>query len=347
MARIILCLFWVTLGLSATLAQAETYRYQYTGLGKISLPSGVTLFNANALDHDGKVYGTLIYADLRRRAAIYENGRLALSAIKNSTASVVNSRGTFGGLLIDLAIDYRAPALFHGNKVELIPTQPGAVNSSIITLNDRDTALLRSQTDTSTNYVLYRRGLATPIDFGPLIVNPDFPGPRLIGKHLNNFGEIAGTTGSDKFVDARGFRYDTRTGKATILQPLATDTLAWGMGINNRGDILGYSFVALEPYHENIGVWDRNGRFKTYYTSSTSSDFLIFNDKNLIASSSYFVSPSCHLITKPGVRFNLADLVVNLPSGVQFRYIYDMNNRGDMLVMGSDGLFLLKRLDDD
>jgi hypothetical protein len=51
-------------------------------------------------------------------------------------------------------------------------------------------------------------------------------------------------------------------------------------------------------------------------------------------------------VPKPGVRLNLADLVENLPSGVNLSYIFDINNHGDMI--GVDvygGEYLLVRVD--
>jgi len=63
---------------------------------------------------------------------------------------------------------------------------------------------------------------------------------------------------------------------------VSPDTQAWGLRINTRGDALGYSFVFKAPYHERIGVWDRNGDFKTYFDETINTSRLVFNDNNLI-----------------------------------------------------------------
>src|SRR5881392_1789756 len=59
--------------------------------------------------------------------------------------------------------------------------------------------------------------------------------------------------------------------------------------------------------HERVGVWDRNGDFKTYFDETISSDALLFNDNNLIVIT---LAPgnNSYLVPKPGVRLNLADL---------------------------------------
>jgi hypothetical protein len=130
----------------------------------------------------------------------------------------------------------------------------------------------------------------------------------------------------------------------TLLQPVPPDTLAWGLGINNRGDVLGYSFVSGAPYHERIGVWDRNGNFQTYFDETIVSNRLLFNDNNLIVITLVQDSNS-YLVPQPGVRLNLADLVVNMPAGQDLRSITDMNNHGDMIGSSSQGNnFLLERV---
>lgn len=115
------------------------------------------------------------------------------------------------------------------------------------------------------------------------------------------------------------------------------------MAINNRGDVLGYSFVLGD--HETIGVWDRNGHFEPYYTETISSNVLLFNDNNLIVISAIPANDTSYIVPKPGVRLNLADLVENLPVGQNLRYILDINNHGDMIGFGDQGDFLLERVD--
>ncbi len=111
---------------------------------------------------------------------------------------MVNSGGTVGGIvLIDPLNFVFQAALFRGDQVELIPPQPDEIFGFPITLNDRGTALVESDTDLSDSYALYSKGLATPIDFGPIFTKPMFLSFVSAGKLLNNNGIIAGTTGNN------------------------------------------------------------------------------------------------------------------------------------------------------
>lgn len=202
--------------------------------------------------------------------------------------------------------------------------------------------------------MLYEKGQATRLDFGPTVTSPSFVSINTQGI-INNQGIIAGRTG-DPYNGARGFRFNPRTGEATLLDPVPPDNLAWGMGINNRGDVLGYSFCypCANGYHERVGVWDRNGHFKTYFDETISSFDLLFNDNNLIVITAvpdpgpgpYY--KNSYLVPRPGVRLNLASLVENLPSGARFSYIAAINNHGDMLGYDYSGSgsfsFLLQRI---
>src|SRR5262249_20047960 len=153
------------------------------------------------------------------------------------------------------------------------------------------------------------------------IANPFFPGSGFVGcTCLNNNGVIAGTEGPGAFDRARGFRFETRTGAATILNPFPgdpTETLAWGVATNQRGDILGYSFtLGIRPYHERIAVWEKNGLLDNYFVENDNTSRLLFNDNNLIVITESSSRPAfSYIVPRPGVRLNLADLVVNLPAG--------------------------------
>jgi len=163
---------------------------------------------------------------------------------------------------------------------------------------------------------------------------------------MNNQGIISGRRLTSP---SRGFRFDPKTGETILLEPVETDRSAWGLGINTRGDILGYSFNGSSI--ERIGVWDRNGEFTPYFVEGTSipefptvSNRLVLNDHNLIVITSVARPASevgsSYLVPTPGVRLNVADLVENLPPGRKLYTIIDINNHGDLL--GPD--FLLERI---
>jgi hypothetical protein len=337
----------LTLGFWAVVVQAQEFHYRYVSLDQLELPSGFTFFSPAAIHNSGRVYGTVrddSFSDFH--IAFYKDGTLTVLQ-SSGLASTVNAGGTVGGrVLVDPQNFIFQAALFRGDEVELIPPQPGEVRGIVIALNDRGTALVESDDASGQpTYVLYSTGQTTPLDFGPTVTNPRFM--RRVGtdRFINNEGILAGTEGSDFFGDGRGFRFNPRTGEVTLLEPVPPDTLSWGLGINNRGDVLGYSFVNAGPYHERIGVWDRNGDFKTYFDETFSSDVLVFNDNNLIVITLVSRTHTSYLVPKSGVRLNLADLVENLPDGQDLRVITDMNNRGNMIGRSSTGNhFLLERV---
>jgi hypothetical protein len=338
-------------------------RYRYVDLDQIALPSRFTSFAPSAIRDNGWVYGYICdnTCSVTELAYVKDGKLTGLGAIPpRSFTGPVNKDGAVGGaVLVDpVNFIYRA-ALFRGAKVELVPPQPGEVFSNVAALNDHDAAFVFSF-DASFNQsvLLYNKGHVAPIDFGSSLTNPNpcftFNG---ISRCINDRETIEGLEGAGLFSGARGFRLDPRNGEATILKPYPgdpTETLAWGQAINQRGDVLGYSFtLGVTPYHERIGVWERNGLFDTYFVESdVNSSKLLFNDDNLIVitlqSAGASGTPSSYIVPRPGVRLNLADLVVNLPAGQDLRVITDLNNRGDMIGSTSTGAnFLLQRLEDD
>lgn len=341
----------LTLGLWAAVAQARDFRYCYVSLDEVPVPSGFVFFTPAAIDNSNRIYGTTALDDgsFLLYVAVYAHG--TVTVLQPGFAYAANEHRTIGGsVVIDTENFFEQAALFRGRRVKLIPPQPFELTSFVTKLNDRGTALVQSfDTDGVRTDLLYRHGQATPLlDLGLTATNP-----ALLS--INNQGIIAGRTGN-AFAGARGFRFNPRTGETMLLNPFPgdpTETLAWGMDINNRGDVLGYSFtIGVVPYHERIGVWDRNGNFKTYFVENTNTRRLLFNDNKLIVitlvSSGSSESGNSYLVPKPGVRLNLATLVKNLPSGANLNAIDDLNNHGNMIGSGSLGeFFLLERIDKD
>jgi hypothetical protein len=209
-------------------------------------------------------------------------------------------------------------------------------------INDRGEALIESlDAQFNATYVFYSRGRTSVLSFGAEFETPTIPGIRV----LNNHGAIAGVQG-DPFVDARGFLYDTRSDEATRLEPQATELLSWAMGINNRGDVLGYSFSLETPesaYVERVGIWDRRGKFKTYYVANESSESILFNDDNLIVITRT-KSRNSYIVPKPGTQLNLTEVVRDLPANTLLPSVMEMNNHGDMIgVTGAGESFLLEQ----
>jgi hypothetical protein len=337
----------LTLGLWVMMAEADEFHYRYISFSQVELTPEFTSFGPAAIQDSGRVYGTVCDDSCSDpHIAYYEGG--AVTVLKASGfANTVNAGGTVGGFIITDPQNFvTQAALFRGDDVELIPQLPGAGFASVIALNDAGTALIESD-DAATGmptYVLYSKGQTSPLDFGPAVTNPVFLSFVGGSRFINNAGLLAGMEGNGIFTDERGFRFDPRTGEVDLLDPVPPDTLAWGLGINNRGDVLGYSFVNSSPYHERIGVWDSNGNFHTYFDETISTNKLVFNDNNLIVIS-LAQDNNSYLVPEPGVRLNLADLVGNLPPGQDLRAITWINNHGDMIGFGSQDSFLLEKID--
>ena len=331
-------------------ARAEELRYHYVSL-RATIPAPFLFFTPSAINDSGRVYGTLYLCG--NANCDYLAGTIGVWAAGTITprqpgnAYVANDQGTVGGSVFTDPVNFiEQAALFHDGSVELIPRQPGELTSYVIALNDSDTAVVLSiNASYQGTWVLYRNGQSTRLDFGSTIPNPDVTG-------MNNQGLICGISFGNP---NRGFRFDPRTGEATLLNPLPTEPHAWGVGINSRGDVLGWSFVFGRL--ERIGVWDHDAVFQTYFVEGTPqyptvSNQLAFNDHNQIVISrteepSAYLKHS-YLVPKPGVRLNLADLVGDLPSGANLSVVQAINNHGDMIgfdFFGSGDDFLLERVD--
>jgi hypothetical protein len=277
----------LTLGLWAVVAQAQEYRYHYVSLDQLPLPSGFDAFFPVAINNSGRVYGVACDATfhLCNNIAVYADG--AVTILRPGIVYAVNERDTIGGsVLIDPVNSIEQAALFHGDQVKLIPPQPGEFKSSVTALNDSGTALVTSfDAAEEPIYVLYKNGQATPLDFGLTVTQP------FESLHINNQGIISGTANLPGVGD-RGFRFDTRTGETTLLDPLPTEPYSKALDINNRGNVLGYSSFGFGGI-ERIGVWDHDAEFKTYFVegtpeSPTISGDLLFNDNNLIVITNVF-----------------------------------------------------------
>ncbi|MER2511611.1 MAG: hypothetical protein ABTQ25_04185 [Nitrosomonas ureae] len=321
-------------------------QYRYVGIFE-TFPPNTFLFTA-AFTNDSRVYGTFFeFLDeapfVSLSAAVIEHGAVTiLQGSEGLFATTANESGTFGGSVIaDLENFFGQAALFDGNEVKFIPRMPGDIHSEVILLNDPGVAVIFSFDENfNGRLALYKNGEVSPLDFGP-----DIPSVSVSG--MNNQGIIVGITSIDGLGD-RGFRFDPRTGAATLLEPLTTESHSWAVGINNRGNVLGYSFEfgAIE----RIGVWNAAGKFRTYFVEGTPefptiSNRLRFNDNNMILIT-FVTRPSSergnsYLVPKPGVRLNVADLVTGMPPDLflPFFFLEGINNHGNIL-----GGFLLERI---
>lgn len=112
----------------------------------------------------------------------------------------------------------------------------------------------------------------------------------------------------------------------------ARELYALVQGINNRGEVLGYSCsdFAGPDYHERIGVWGRDGVFRPYYFETINTSMLVFNERNeiVITNPVGFVTTTSYLVPKPETRIDLATLVDDLPAGLYLSTMQPSTTRG-------------------
>jgi hypothetical protein len=162
-------------------------------------------------------------------------------------------------------------------------------------------------------------------------------------------GQVAVTkeeSPTDPFL--RGYRYDPLTKSTTPLFPFAgdpTDQLALVQGINNRGEVLGYSYtnVTNPLYHERVGLWNFQGVFQPYFYETINTTALFFNDLDqIVITNTAFFGPgvgTSYLVPQPGTRLDLASLVVNVPSGLFLDSVVGIDNQGNIIGFASDAAY--------
>jgi hypothetical protein len=321
--------------------KAPTRPYQYVSLDE-AVPEGFTFFEPRSITDSGRIYGTLFQCSPEACSpfvAVYRRGEIIVLH-DEAFANTANNRGRVGGGVVLDPIQFTSQAaLFARREIELIPPLTDEFTAAVQLLTNTSVAFVESfDTNFNVSYYLTKRGHVTPLNFGP------DPAGQF---DINDRGVISGTSFRE---DAnRAFRYDPSSGSFTVLDPLPTEPDSWGQAINNRGHVLGYSFVAGGL--ERIGVW-RGTEFHTYFVEGTPevptlSNRLAWNKRGLIVITDTNDLNS-YLVPRPGVRLNLADLTEgSLPV---WTLIVDINNRGDLIGFGGESrgelssVFLLRRV---
>jgi hypothetical protein len=320
--------------------------YHYTSLGAAPLPDGFTFNDFTVgLDDLDRVYGNSYDRDFVPHVSRLALGQTTILQTRPSVAHVVNSLGVVGGGVLTDPVNFvEQAAIFTGRHAEIIARQPGEVSSFVVALNRVRSALVASIDESGqVTYLIYTGGRTTVLNFGPRIANPQ-------SLQINDAGFIAGTEGSAG-IPARAFRYNPFTRTSTVLDPLPTESSSWGLGINDRLDVLGYSFDPGAT--ERVGVWDIRNNFHQYAVEGTAkiptiSNRLLFNEQNLIVITRVSAPTTdvgkSFIVPRPGVRLNVADLVDNPPAeDGPFYYVTAENNRGSIIGLGLTGtsFFLL------
>lgn len=319
---------------------AHEFHYRYVSLNE-ALPAGFLFFaDPMKIDGHGRVYLNAWECPLDNcvpSIATYQ-GRVAKILHQHALFSDANDHGVIGGSVVN-ADFIRQAALFDDGAVKLIPRMQGEVDSQVMRITNSGIALVQWFNEKE-NYYLYKDGKVTAVDFGDR---------QVAFLDINEEGVIAGTflnTGS-----GRAFRLNPFSRKLTQLNPLSTEPKSWGQAINDRGDVLGYSFISGGL--ERIGVW-KGDVFSTYFVEGTPqfptiSNFLLWNKAGLIVITNTSERDlNSYLVPKPGIRLNLADLVdTTFP---RWTLISSINKHGDMVGSGggsfgnADDTFLLERI---
>jgi hypothetical protein len=339
------------LAAQAAHANSPPIRYGYVPLDQVTVPPPYVAnnFTPSTILDGGIVVGTIFDASFTTEAvAVWRNGTIAIG--QAGTADVASGFGLIGG-----ASPSGQAALFVGNSTILIPGLPGEASASVVGLGLGGLALVQS-VDASFNdtYAYDFLGRETVIPFG-------LPDP-VFGGHMDQVGQVAVTkeeSATDPFL--RGYRYDPLAKTTTPLFPYAgdpTDQLALVQGINNRGEVLGYSFTDFTnpAYHERVGFWNLAGVFQPYFYETINTTALFSNDLDqIVITNSAFSGPgvgTSYLVPQPGTRLDLASLVVNVPSGLFLDSVVGIDNEGNIIGFASDAAyddffpFLLKPLAD-
>lgn len=316
------------LSLWAIIGQAQDYRYHFISFSADLLPPGfVEYLFPMCIDDSGRVYGHVYDTSFVPHVAVYENG--AVTVFKPGLVTSVNARGTVGGNIINPQTGNIQAALFRGNQVKKIPYLPGEINTSVISINDYGTALIRSEDPSGDNratYRLYRNG-KTFFSY-QIPTGSDVPSWR-----VNNSGVVNGNIGHDKVNSFRAIRFRRPYGEPQELDPLPTDTVTLSMDLDKYGNILGRSEdITNQTKPKHYGIWDRNGKFKTYYENALNYEAEFNDNKLIVLTRNYNTDFNSYLVPRPGVRLNVADLVDNPSAEVaDLADVVDINNRGDMI----------------
>uniref|UniRef100_UPI003F497341 hypothetical protein n=1 Tax=Cupriavidus yeoncheonensis TaxID=1462994 RepID=UPI003F497341 len=309
---------------SRHLGNGNTPSYQY-----VRYQSSAVL-NAAGIDGRSTAYANAIDAVGTFYIATLVNGQTAITQT-NAGIFGSNRSGTLPGFIFTDPVNFiQQAALFRGNAVELIPPEPGEFSSIAIAINDKDEALVISY---DTNFVgtlfLYAAGKKNLIDIGF-----DVNGFDVLFMFGINNDRIMTYVRADV-----AHKLDLRTMKDTALPPLPGDNTTWAIAINNRGDVLGYSFTPAAT--ERIGVWHPNNRFEVYFTEGTPaiptiSNYLAFNEDDKIVISLVSDPPeeigNLYFLPRPGVRLNMADFTSGQPADAgNFSFVPAINARGDIV----------------
>jgi uncharacterized membrane protein len=316
---------------------------QYEAVDITAAPAGQDFWFPVGPSDKAEVYGTGFDCDDEYLVCTFTlfklqtNGQFA-SLEQNFSASDVNGNGDVGGCVITDSVSFFGQAAIRSanGKLQVLPRLVDEVSSCVNFITESGLVLVTSFTATyDVTVYVFDKGRTT-------VITP--PGSIL---DINDRGQIAGIVFDDPEGN-RAYRFDSSTQTTTILDPVSPDPHSWGQAINKHGEVLGYSFIFSAI--ERIGKWNRRNQFETSFVEGTPefptiSNKLNWNEAGLIVISQTTVTDGgTYLVPAPGIRLNLADIVVGPPPSD--RLVAQQLNKDDDFTAQSllDGrLFLLRR----
>jgi len=312
--------------------------YRYKAIETL-LPAGFLILEPVAITEDRRVYGTGWACDeaCNPSVVVYRQGRI--DVLHDGVAYSANDRGTVGGSVITDADNFVEQAALFDNdgSVQLLPRRAGEYTSHVRKVTNSGIALVESVAagTYASSFYLYMPWQATiPLNLGP---DPVYQ------ITVNDWGTIAATASFLGPNNDRAFRFNPFTERKTWLAPILGDYESWSQGINNRGDVLGYSFVGGGV--ERIGSWDGD-KFEVAFVEGTPqvptiSNKLLWNEAGLIVITSSFNDQNSYIVPRPGVRKNLAQLSDHLDSWTN---IVGLNERGDIVGIGGSSFYNIEHV---
>ena len=180
----------------------------------------------------------------------------------NGEAGQINNRGEVAGNAENTTLDptcpptgpqmfQEKPVIWKNGGVEELPTFGDDPDGWAFGINDRGQVVGASGICSTLNpdtgvYILSRHALlwekGQAVDLGTLGGTGTF-GPGNIGGEINNRGQVVGTSDLAGDTTFHAFLWTKETG-IQDLQTLPGDLASAGLGINDRGDVVGVSFDA-------------------------------------------------------------------------------------------------------
>lgn len=339
------------IGLFSLSAQAQTfpYRYRYVSL-KDKAPTGFSNFRPVAINDKLQIAATVAKCSKKvctDYVARYEKNGLvdvfkkqpAVAHDINNVGTIIGSRQSMHGKIINY--------LFFADNIKIVNVFE---NSTILGFNDVDNVFQLASSPKGSHYLLHTQQGDAKINLASNNIVPNYTND-FEGKHsfLNNKNIVAGLShnanGSSRF-----FRFDTKTQKANLSNPILANQWPTLLGINNRNDVLGVWQPSSFSGPTYVGIWDANWKFTAYGISASGAKSIVFNNNRLIVESvpqeeSTSYPESCSLLLKQDVRLDVAQLTQNMPANDKLLGIYDINNVGDMIGYSRHEMFLLQRID--